>query len=211
MKITKFGHSCLLVEENGVRILVDPGVYSTAQNELKNIDAVLITHEHQDHVDIASLKTVLGNNAGARVITNGSVADIFVKEGIKVDLVEDGASTDVKGVTIEGVGKEHALIHSSVPRIKNVGYFIAGRFFYPGDALTIPGRPVEILAMPTAAPWGKVSEFLDYAIAVKPKVCFPVHDAILKDPAFGNRWPSLVLPPAGISFQILELGKEYEF
>jgi L-ascorbate metabolism protein UlaG (beta-lactamase superfamily) len=59
MKITKIGHCCLLIEEKGLRILTDPGAWSEAQNELKNIQLILITHEHQDHFYLDSLKQVL--------------------------------------------------------------------------------------------------------------------------------------------------------
>lgn len=82
MKITKFGHCCLLIEENGVRILTDPGTYSTQQSEVKNIDFVLITHEHSDHFHIDSLKALLKNNPQAKVITNKSVGVFFGKNSI---------------------------------------------------------------------------------------------------------------------------------
>ena len=211
MTITKFGHSCLLIEEKEVRILLDPGSYSEGQNDVQNVDAVLITHEHQDHVALGSLKTILKNSPEARVVTHKGVAEMLAKENIKTEIVEDDQSTEVKGIKIEGKGSEHALIHSSIPLVKNVGYFVAGKFFYPGDALTLPERPVEILAMTAFAPWGKISELIDYAIAVKPKVAIPVHDAILKNPAMLHPMFTKILGDADIEFESLEIGKGYEF
>src|SRR3989338_9761569 len=89
MRITKLGHCCLVVEitpllskptvlhllrENKpVRIMTDPGAWSTRQNEEKGIDYIFITHEHQDHFHIESLKKVLANNPKAKVITNKGV------------------------------------------------------------------------------------------------------------------------------------------
>ena len=70
MNITKFGHSSLLVEEAGLRVLTDPGNYSTAQNEAEGIEIILITHEHQDHIDVGSLRAVLAKSAGIP-ITSG--------------------------------------------------------------------------------------------------------------------------------------------
>ncbi len=218
MKITKFGHCCLLIDtsatlsagENGVRILTDPGTYSTQQNEVKNIDVVLITHEHQDHFHIDSLKAVLKNNPQAKIITNKSVGALLEKENIAFSIVEDGQSSDANGVLIKGHGSKHALMHSSIPVIQNTGYFIANRLFYPGDALTNPGRQIEILALPIAGPWLKLSEALDYALEMKPKTCFLVHEGE-KTASWMERIPKQVLEPKGIKFMVLEIDKEYEF
>lgn len=214
MKITKFGHCCLLIEEKGVKILTDPGIYSTQQNEVKNIDFVLITHEHNDHFHIDSLKAILKNNPPLEIITNKSVGAFLEKENIAFNIVEDGQNFDANGVLIEGFGKEHALIHSSIPIIQNTGYFIANRLFYPGDAFNNPKKQVEILALPVAAPWMKSSEAIDYTFQIKPKICFPVHDGILNLNPPGSpflRVASKIIESKNIKFVILEKNKEYEF
>jgi len=211
MKITKFGHCCMLIEQNGIRILTDPGNYSTQQSEIKNIDYVLITHEHSDHLHLDSLKVLLKNNPQAKVITNNSVGELLTKENIIFTIVEDGQNFDANGVLIEGFGTDHALMHSSLPPTKNTGYFIANRLFYPGDAFTNPGKQVEILALPVAGPWLKLSVAIDYALELKPKVCFPVHDGILKSFGSAHSVPPKVLEPKGIKFVVLKIDKEYEF
>src|SRR3989344_4908595 len=157
MKITKFGHCCLLIEENGVRILTDPGTYSTQQSEVKNIDFVLITHEHADHFHIDSLKALLKNNPQAKVITNKGVGALLEKDGIAFSVVENGQNSDANGVLIEGFGENHALMHTSIPPIQNTGYFIANKLFYPGDAFTNPEKQVEVLALPVAGPWRRLT------------------------------------------------------
>ncbi|MCX6731570.1 MAG: MBL fold metallo-hydrolase, partial [Candidatus Parcubacteria bacterium] len=200
MKITKFGHCCLLVEENGVRILTDPGTYSTQQNEVKNIDFVLITHEHADHFYIDSLKALLKNNPQAKIITNKSVGVLLEKENIVFNIVEDGQNYDANGVLVEGFGKNHALMHTFIPPTQNTGYFIANRFFYPGDTFTNPEKQVDILALPVAGPWMRLLEAIDYALELKPKICFPVHEGILKSPGSPHRIPPQVLGPKGIKF-----------
>ena len=111
MKITKFGHCCLLIEEQALRILTDPGSYSTGQETAKNIDVILITHEHQDHLHIDSLKNVLKNNPQAKVITNKGVAILLDKEKIEYSLVEDTQSITEKNVLIEGFGQKHAVMY----------------------------------------------------------------------------------------------------
>ena len=219
MKITKFGHCCLLIDtsttlgtgENRVRILTDPGTYSTQQSEVKNINFVLITHEHADHFHIDSLKALLKNNPQAKVITNKSVGAFLEKENIAFNVVEDGQNFVANGVLIEGFGKNHALMHMSIPPIQNTGYFVANKFFYPGDAFTNPGKQVEVLALPVAGPWMKLLEAIDYALEIKPKICFSVHEGILKSPGSVHLIPPKVLEPEGIKFSVLEIDKEYQF
>ncbi|TSC66134.1 MAG: beta-lactamase domain-containing protein [Candidatus Berkelbacteria bacterium Gr01-1014_85] len=211
MKITKFGHCCLLIEVGGVKILTDPGIYSTQQTEVKNIDFVLITHEHADHLHIDSLKELLKNNPQTEVITNKSVGVLLEINQISFTLVEDGQSSSMQGVLIEGFGNDHALMHPLISPIQNTGYLIANKLFYPGDSLTIPEKPVEILALPVAGPWMKLSEAIDYALEVKPKTCFPVHEGILKQPGSTHFIPPSLLVPKGIQFIVLEIDKEYEF
>ncbi len=200
----------MLIEENRIRILTDPGVYSTQQNNIKNIDVVLITHEHYDHLHIDSLKIVLGNNPQAKIITNKSVGALLEKENISFEIIEDGQNYNAKGILIEGFGKYHALMYTSILSIQNTGYFIANRLFYPGDAFTNPNKQVEILALPIAGPWMKLAEAIDYALEIKPKICFPVHESILKSPGSTHRIPSQVLEPHGIKFMVLEIDKETE-
>ena len=169
-----------MIEENGVKILTDPGAWTTAQNEVKGIDIVLITHEHADHLHVESVKTILVNNPQAKIITNSAVAKILSVENINCEIVEHGQSTSVKDILFEGWGEKHADIYPSITPVQNTGYFIGQRLFYPGDALYNPQKPVDILALPVAGPWLKISEAVDYAKAVKPQICFPVHDGMLK-------------------------------
>lgn len=206
MHITKLGHSCVVVEEGTAKILIDPGAYSTTQNEVRGLAAIIVTQEHPDHLDLASLKQVLASNPGASVITNRGVGSILAAEGIAYQLVEDGQSTTVGGVTIEGYGDAHAPIYAGVKSVVNTGYLIGGKFYHPGDALHVPARPVAVLALPVVAPWLKLAEALDYAKAVKPKACFPIHDGVLK--IFGpvHKLPEAVLEPLGIHFFVPELG-----
>ena len=212
MKITKYGHCCLLIEERGVRILTDPGTYSSGFEHLK-VDIVLITHEHQDHLHVDSLKKLIANkiDKGLVIITNKGVGKILDENNIPIyHILEDGQSKIIKDILIEAIGHDHAIMYKTVPCI-NTGFLIANRLFYPGDSLHNPNKPVEILALPVAGPWMKLSEAIDYALELKPKIAFPVHDGGLKQPGTTHRFPLMILEPAGIKFQVLEEGKEYEF
>lgn len=222
MKITKLGHCCLVIEVDGIRIMTDPGAYSTLQNEAKRIDYIFITHEHQDHLHIASLKTVLKNNPKAKIVTNRGVGKLLDAERIPYSLLEHGGVQDFAGVSVEGHGEMHATIYQDFGQVQNTGYFFANRLFYPGDAFYDPKKsstdadahpigPVEILALPVAGPWMKLSESVDYAKLLKPKVAFPVHDGMLKFNQATRLVPQNFLPPVGIEFvEILE-GATHEF
>lgn len=213
MKITKFGHCCLLIEVKGVRILTDPGMFTKEQNEIKDIDVVLITHEHEDHLHAASMKEVMKNNPSANVITNASVGKILKDMGVTFDVVADGDSTTVKEVLFEGFGKDHKEIYKEIGLVENTGYFIDGTLFYPGDAFFVPGKSVKVLALPVAGPWLNIGEAVRYAIEVKPKVAFPVHDGMIKEGGEGFAYDILykVLAGENIQFEKLKNGEFREF
>ncbi len=211
MKLTKFGHSCLLIEEKDARILFDPGMYSAGFEDLAGIDLILITHEHSDHLEMPTLQALLARNHSARVITAPAVRDILQKEGIAAEVMSDGEAMEVKGVSVEAYGAKHAEIYKTMPLADNIGFFIGGRFFYPGDSFTVPPKPVEILGLPTFAPWMRISEGMDYAEKVKPKIAIPMHDGIVKQIGLAHFLPTAVLPTFGIQFLVLEPGIAQEF
>ena len=210
MHITKFGHSCLLVEEGDARILIDPGVWSTLPADLKNINAILITHEHPDHMGIDWLQKIMPNNPQAIIYTNQGVGRKLSEVSIAFQLLEDGQSISVAGVMIEAFGKDHAIIYPGLPHWDNTGFLISGKLFHPGDALYLPPKQVEVLALPVCAPWSKISEVVDYAKVVKPNVVFPIHDGMLKIMTGFHKIPETFLPPEGIKWIIIEDGTSIE-
>ena len=210
MKINKLGHCCLLIETKGKRILTDPGSYTVeAHSKLTDIDYILFTHEHQDHYHLESLQTLLKNNPKAIVYTNSSVSELLNKEGVEHNLVKNGDSVSLGDVIVVGICEKHAQMHSSIPLSANLGFLIDGRLWYPGDAFTNPERSVEILALPVSGPWMKISEAIDYALMLKPKIAFPVHDGT----RFGSahNLPLRILPTNNIEFVVMVEGDTKEF
>ncbi len=211
MIITKLGHCCLLIEVRGTRFLTDPGTYTTAQNTVKCIHYIVISHEHTDHLHVESLKIVLANNPEAKVICNGSVGKILDKESIAYTKIVDGDSLEFGGVMIAGYGLKHAPIYKNYEQVENTGYMFDGKLFYPGDAFHNPGVPVDILAFPVTGPWCTISQAINYALEVKPRITFPVHDGnLVRQNGITVRLPNIELPKVGIKFMVLELGKENE-
>ena len=212
MRITKFGHACLLVEEGDARVLIDPGAFSSGFEDLADLDAILITHQHQDHVMPDKIKQLLAKNAAAKVYADEGSVMVLSEAGVEAQAVHEGDKLDVGGMAVEVIGRDHAPIHSDIPGIPNVGYLIGGRFFYPGDSLTRPGRPVEVLAVPTAAPWLLSAKVVDFMLEVNPKVAIPVHDAVLSGAGHAIYVGLLerFAGPAGVMVRVAEPGQPVE-
>ena len=59
MMLTKFTHSCVRLEKDGKVLVFDPGNFSETDLALAGADAVLITHEHPDHIDVDAVTAAL--------------------------------------------------------------------------------------------------------------------------------------------------------
>jgi L-ascorbate metabolism protein UlaG (beta-lactamase superfamily) len=181
MKLTKKGHACVRIEQGGRTLVIDPGAF-TEEDAVAGADAILITHEHFDHFQEDHLRAALDGNPAAAVWTLASVADqVSAAFPGRVHTVGEGDTFTAAGFDIEVHGQLHAVIHPDIPRITNVGYVINGSLFHPGDALTVPNRPVDTLLLPVHAPWNKLSEVIDYVRAVKPQRAIDIHNALLSD------------------------------
>ncbi|MFP5346422.1 MAG: MBL fold metallo-hydrolase [Actinomycetes bacterium] len=189
MRITHHGHACLLVETPDARVLVDPGTWSPDWDSLTELDAVLVTHVHPDHVDWARLPTLLGRNPRARLLTEPAVADSEDGRKARAEPMPSGERTELGDLVVESVGGAHAVIHRDIPRIGNVGYVLRQRddatLFHPGDSYEAVPQGVDVLAVPLNAPWAAAKETIDFARAVGPRVAVPIHDALLSETGRG--------------------------
>ncbi|HEY0964774.1 MAG TPA: MBL fold metallo-hydrolase [Candidatus Paceibacterota bacterium] len=213
MKLTKYGHCCLLIEVNNKRILTDPGKFSDGFGELTGIDLIVITHEHADHFHSAAVIHILEKNPQAQVVTNSSVGKLLAELGVTHEVLEGDTTGECAGVALHAIDGRHAEIYEDFGQVQNTGFMIEHTFFYPGDAYIVPSEKVEILALPVAGPWCKVSEALRYGLDVKPQLAIPVHDAVLSEEGKNVVYPffNRMLGEAGITFTPLTHGETKEF
>jgi L-ascorbate metabolism protein UlaG (beta-lactamase superfamily) len=181
MRITKFGHSCVRLEHDGRTVVLDPGMFTDAE-ALDGADAVVITHEHPDHYLPDHLQ-----RTDAPVFTIDAVATRIRADvpdvAERVTIVEPGESFD-PGIPALAVGELHAVIHPDLPRFRNSGYvFTLGdtTVYHPGDALTVPEQPIDVLCVPVCAPWMRAAEGIDFARAVAAPRNLAIHDRVYSE------------------------------
>ena len=178
MRLTKLEHAALVIEKSGRKLIVDPGSFTAPLTDASGTVAVVITHEHADHWTPEQLNRILDKAPGIPVFAPAGVA--AAATGFDITVVEAGDEVTIEPFTLRFFGKDHAVIHSSIPIVDNVGVLINDTLYYPGDSYTVPEDvDVDVLAAPAGAPWLKVGEAMDFVLAVKPKRAFPTHEMTL--------------------------------
>jgi|KBSSwiStaDraftv2_1062776.scaffolds.fasta_scaffold98561_3 L-ascorbate metabolism protein UlaG (beta-lactamase superfamily) len=180
MRVTKFSHACVRIEHGGSVVVIDPGVWSESEVALDGVDAVLITHEHADHIDADKLADALAKRPQATVFAPQAVVDKFLGEwaGLSTS-VQPGQSFEAAGLAVRAYGGWHAIIHPDISRVPNNGYLVEERLYHPGDSFDVPSdASVETLFLPVSAPWLKLAESIDFVRAVRPARAFALHDCL---------------------------------
>jgi L-ascorbate metabolism protein UlaG (beta-lactamase superfamily) len=181
MRITKLEHAAFVLEKDGAKLIVDPGSFARPLPDTSDVAAVVITHEHGDHWDAPHLQAVVDANPGVTIYGPQGVKD--AAEGFDITVVAPGDTVTAGPYELAFFGGRHAVIHSHIPVVDNVGVSVdGGALYYPGDSFSVPeGVEVDVLAAPSSAPWLKVGEAIDFVLAVKPRRAFPTHEMINSD------------------------------
>ena len=211
MRVIKYIHSCLLIEANGDRILFDPGKFTFLSGEVKpetfgNVSAVVITHDHADHVDDEAVRRTLARNPTAVLFTNAEARAAFARRGLEATVFEHG-SRKVGGTTLRAVPAPHAPLLGAVPP-RNIAYVVAETLLVPGDSYAAEldaCRGIGTLALPVSAPWAKELETAAFAERIAPKQILPIHDGFVKDDFLAGRHENFAkyFASRGIAFRSL--------
>jgi len=178
MQLTKLGHSCVRLAKDGGTLVIDPGAWS-GPDVLAGAQAVLVTHEHADHLDPDALRAAMAADSSLELWSAAPVTAKFAEFGDRAHAVAPGDAFTAAGFDVWVSGGQHAKIIEQIPVIPNVCFTVDGRVFHPGDSFTRPAAPVDVLLVPVSAPWLKFSEAADYIAAAGARRGYAIHDAIL--------------------------------
>jgi L-ascorbate metabolism protein UlaG (beta-lactamase superfamily) len=204
--ISRLADSCLTVATEEGTTLFDPGFFSfdtdfVDLDDLGEVQRVLITHEHADHVKPEFVRWLIDRGDDVEVFGNQAVADLLLPHDIEV------AISNPNGVTSEDV------LHEMLPngaRPPNRSWTIDGVLTHPGDSHE-PNVTAPILALPCLMPWGSMTGAVAFAKRVAPLQVIPIHDFYLSESGrqTARHMASGALKSAGIELIPLDWNDSY--
>lgn len=208
MKVTKYPQSCLILEENGKRLVIDPGSLVSAKyqaQDLGTVDAILITHEHPDHADPHLVQAMA--MSGVPVVANRSAANVLGEIVTKV--VNDNEKFEVADMQITARELPHCLMADGSPGPQNTGYVVNSAFFHAGDGVYLEGLQVAAAAIPLAGPDISPKDVFDFIKQLGCQTVVPIHHDIF--PANPKLFVSMGQKAApNTKFVLLEHGQSAE-
>jgi L-ascorbate metabolism protein UlaG (beta-lactamase superfamily) len=208
-RITYIGHATLAIELDGVRLLTDPVLRrrvahlwrATPVPEVaREVDAVLVSHAHWDHLDVSSLAR-LGRELPI-VCPRGVGPMLRRKRFGQVTELGTGEQTEIGAVKVAATFADHAggrnPFRAQPPAL---GYVIGGsqRIYFAGDTALFPAMaalgPLDVALLPVAG-WGPklgpghldAREAAEALLLLRPSLAIPIHWGTLAP--LGRRSPT---------------------
>ena len=236
LELDFIGHSALRIELDGIRLLTDPVTRGRvgplrrvepvpARDRLRDIDAVLISHLHWDHLDVPSLRDL--GRMTPMIVPVGAGAWMAGIGFRDVRELAVGDSVDVGGVIVRGVPAVHSGYRPPLgPTGTPLGFVIRGTrsIYFAGDTDLFDGmgelgEPIDIALLPVWG-WGPTLgrglhlDPLRAAEALRligPRAAVPIHWGTYWPHALGRVFPErLVEPPAGFVEFAAELAPDVQ-
>ena len=206
--ISRLTDSCLIVSSDDGTTLFDPGFHTWESGEfdingIGDVQRVLITHEHGDHVSPTFVRWLIDRGDDVAVFSNDAVVAILREHGIAA------LTTNPAGVTSEDVMHEIIPTGAQPP---NRSWTIEGILTHPGDSYQ-PTTSAPVLALPLLVPWGSMTQGVEFARRLAPQQVVPIHD-FYTNPQ-GRQWATglakAVLAKSDIEVVPLDWGESYSF
>lgn len=178
MKLTKYGHACLLLEKDDSRLLIDPGSFTDLPDDLPSIDFVIVTEEHFDHLNQDNLDKVAQVNPNVRIYSTKAVAENLEDTDLNVTVVSGDQTIELGDYKVAFSENDHAVVYQKSP-CKSLAITVDNDLlYYPSDTYRTIDSKVQILALPTSGPWFKVSECIEFANAIDSEIVLTTHNAL---------------------------------
>lgn len=209
MRITKYPQSHLVLNKDGVKLLIDPGSITFGAGfkveDFADIPAFLLTHSHPDHLDPQNAKALM---EGKKVYGNSDVVNQLKGMGVEAIEIHDGEEFEVEGYKIKAIDLPHCKMQDGTDGPPNTGFLIDGVLFHPGDGDIAPeGVKADDLALPIAGPTITLDGALKFATDVEAKIVIPIHyDYFKNDPEEFKK----MAQEKGIEVRVLAPGQETE-
>lgn len=205
--IRRLAHSCLLVTDDAGTTLLDPGFFSFDHQPVDldgigDVQRVLITHEHADHVKPAFVEWLVDRGEDVAVHANQAVVDLLAEHGI------EASAEAPPGTQAEDVEHETLPNGTTVP---NRSWTVGELLTHPGDSYQV-SRSAPVLALPLLTPWGSATASVAFATQLEGvEQVVPVHDFYLTDMGrqFVGGIVSEPLQTAGIELVALDWGDSF--
>lgn len=176
MKITRRYHSCVELSKDQASLIIDPGFFQAPDN-LAEMDAILVTHIHPDHVDVQALAAARRRNPQISIYGPAELADLT---DLAFTTVAGGDTFTVGAIEVAVHQYPHGTVTRSTPLPENLGFLVDGRVLHTGDSFPVVAG-VEVALVPVSAPWLKMLDVEDFLRASRPTRFIGVHDGIDND------------------------------